>query len=114
MDRNTLFGFLAIGVILIVYFMINQPSAEQIADQKRIRDSLFSIEKIKQEEAFAIQQALNNRDNHPDSLTVTQTSVIDPVKKAEDQNRLYSVFAYNLSKKESKLITLENDKIKIK
>ena len=35
MDKNTIIGFLLIGVVLIVFTWLNQPTPEQIEAQRR-------------------------------------------------------------------------------
>ena len=39
MDKNTIIGFLLIGVVLIVFTWLNQPTPEQIEAQRRMQDS---------------------------------------------------------------------------
>ena len=40
MDKNTIIGFLLIGVVLIVFTWLNQPTPEQIEAQRRMQDSI--------------------------------------------------------------------------
>ena len=44
MDKNTIIGFLLIGVVLIVFTWLNQPTPEQIEAQRRMQDSIARIE----------------------------------------------------------------------
>ena len=53
MDRNSIIGLLLILAILIGYSYLNQPSAEQIAEQKRIKDSIALVQLEKDREAQA-------------------------------------------------------------
>lgn len=55
MDRNSIIGFILIGVLLVVYTVINQPTQEDIERVQRQRDSIAQIEKLKQE---SVQDAL--------------------------------------------------------
>ena len=48
MDKNTIIGFLLIGVVLIVFTWLNQPTPEQIEAQRRMQDSIARIEYAKQ------------------------------------------------------------------
>ena len=48
MDKNTIIGFLLIGVVLIVFTWLNQPTPEQIEAQRRMQDSIAQIEYAKQ------------------------------------------------------------------
>lgn len=45
-DRNTLIGFVLIGVILVGATMYNSPSQEQIQQRKRIQDSIAAVRKL--------------------------------------------------------------------
>ena len=47
MDKNTIIGFLLIGVVLIVFTWLNQPTPEQIEAQRRMQDSIARIEYAK-------------------------------------------------------------------
>ena len=48
MDKNTIIGFLLIGIVLIVFTWLNQPTPEQIEAQRRMQDSIARIEYAKQ------------------------------------------------------------------
>ena len=48
MDKNTIIGFLLIGVVLIVFTWLNKPTPEQIEAQRRMQDSISQIEYAKQ------------------------------------------------------------------
>lgn len=54
MDRNSIIGLLLIFGILMGYAYFNQPSAEQLAEQKRLSDSIALVEQTKQLEAQKI------------------------------------------------------------
>ena len=60
MDKNTIIGFLLIGVVLIVFTWLNQPTPEQIEAQRRMQDSIARIEYGKQLEQ---QKELNREAN---------------------------------------------------
>ena len=49
MDKNTLLGLLLIGAIVIGFGILNGPSKEDLAEQKRIRDSIEQVEGVQQE-----------------------------------------------------------------
>lgn len=48
MDRNTLIGFLLIGVVLFAFSWLNKPTPEQVEAQRRAQDSIAKIEYAKQ------------------------------------------------------------------
>ena len=65
MDKNTIIGFLLIGVVLIVFTWLNQPTPEQIEAQRRMQDSIARIEYAKQLEQ---QKELNREAKADDEL----------------------------------------------
>ena len=72
MDKNTITGFVLIGVVLFAFSWFNRPTPEQIEAQRRYQDSLAQIELAQQMElAQKEQQAAMLQDsiNHlPDSV----------------------------------------------
>ncbi|MEG1545228.1 MAG: membrane protein insertase YidC, partial [Tannerellaceae bacterium] len=50
MDKNTIIGFLLIGVVLFAFSWLNQPSSEQLEAQRRYQDSIARIETTRQAE----------------------------------------------------------------
>ena len=65
MDKNTIIGFLLIGVVLIVFTWLNQPTPEQIEAQRRMQDSIAQIEYAEQLEQ---QKELNREAKADDEL----------------------------------------------
>ena len=65
MDKNTIIGFLLIGIVLIVFTWLNQPTPEQIEAQRRMQDSIARIEYAKQLEQ---QKELNREAKADDEL----------------------------------------------
>ena len=43
MDKNTLIGFLLIGVVLFAFSWFNRPTPEQLEAQRRYQDSIAKI-----------------------------------------------------------------------
>ena len=72
MDKNTIIGFLLIGVVLIVFTWLNQPTPEQIEAQRRMQDSIARIEYAKQLEQ---QKELNREAIADDELAGLPDSV---------------------------------------
>ena len=56
MDKNTIIGFLLIGVVLFAFSWLNKPTPEQIEAQRRYNDSIARIE-------YAQQQELQKQEN---------------------------------------------------
>ena len=75
MDKNTLLGFLLIGIVLFAFSWLNKPTPEQLEAQRRYQDSIAQIELAKQldmqkEDSKSI--ADNSFDNLPDSVRVAR------------------------------------------
>lgn len=77
MDRNSIIGFILIGVLIVVYTVINQPTEQELARIQRQRDSIAQLE---QERASSTQQIAQQ--NTVDSID--DTAVINE-NKAEEQ-----------------------------
>lgn len=110
MDKNSIIGLGLIAVILGVWLYFSGPSKEQIARNKRIKDSLALVEKkqVAVEAAkVEVQQATQ------DSLLPTsKVTLSDSALQAEVKSK-YRDFAPALSGKDEDYI-LENDKIKLR
>ena len=50
MDKNTIIGFVLIGIVLFGFSWLNRPTPEQIEAQRRYQDSIAQIEMEKQAE----------------------------------------------------------------
>ena len=76
MDKNTIIGFLLIGVVLIVFTWLNKPTPEQIEAQRRMQDSIALVEQSKlleQQQAFEkAAKAEQEFASLPDSVRVAQ------------------------------------------
>ena len=60
MDKNTITGFVLIGIVLLVFSWINRPTPEQIEAQRRYQDSIAHIEQVQQQEWQASQLETTN------------------------------------------------------
>ncbi|MGM0551859.1 MAG: membrane protein insertase YidC [Bacteroidota bacterium] len=103
MDRNSIIGLVIIAGILVVFSLMNQPSEQELAEAKRVRDSITRVQEQKALEAerIAKEQAVQQKETTPE---------VDSSQLFEQQ---YGTFAQAASG-EQKLITLENDKVKVK
>lgn len=112
MDRNYLYGFLLIFVIIIGFFIYNQPTKEELEKTQHRIDSIAKVEKARLDSAARKQKEVQTK--VPvivnDDSTVTDTQK-DSIKKdiAADQ---FGRFA-SLTEGEKKFYSLENDKIRI-
>lgn len=94
MNRNQFFGFLLIGLIFLGYFWLTAPSKEEVR-KKHIQDSIENANK--QNNNVIVQ---NN-----DTIKVSDTNVVAKI----DSNAIFKT-----SNTQTKFITLQNDKVKIK
>ena len=96
MDKNTIIGFVLIFALVIGFTQLNKPSDAEIAAQ-HARDSIALVEKKKAE-----QQQL-----------VSQNTLTDTLSK--DTSKLSDAFgSFSVAAKgEEKLVTLENDLVKL-
>ena len=102
MDKNTIIGFVLIGIVLFGFSWLNRPTPEQIEVQRRYQDSIAQIEQAKQA-AIEKQKAdpMASFNNLPDS-----------VKEARLADSFGS-FAKAMTGTEE-FITLENEKVAVK
>ncbi len=118
MDKNTITGLILIALIIFAYTLLTRPSEEQIAEQKRFKDSIQSVENQKKElellrdsqqkpieplandvnskeNFFAIDNRVNTNDTtRTDSISQPNTSLVTDLLKQE-------------------LVFLENDKLRL-
>lgn len=108
MDRNSIIGITLIALILGVWVYMTTPTQEELAKQKRMKDSIALVESQKLKEAEKNQ---THPTTSPSNITSTIAIKNDSVIQLEQQN-FYKDF-YPVIKGEEKLFTLENDKLKI-
>jgi len=96
MDRNTITGLVIIAAIMIGFGYLNRPSEEEIAKQKRYRDSIELVQKVQAEQLEKAKEAKLAETNK-------QTT--------EDAKSSLNVFNQDSIKKDS--YTIENKLIKL-
>jgi YidC/Oxa1 family membrane protein insertase len=107
MDRNTLLGLLLIGALLIGYSMLNKPARErQKQEYQRIQDSLANVQRLNAEKTDSIQTVVNK-------IEPIAGGGSEQTEKQQDIEGKYGDFA-GAATGEKKLITLENDMIRLK
>jgi len=99
MDRNSVIGFILIGIILIVFFKINQPSPEEIK-KKRELDSIARVEDKKEETIENRRESRNIDTEENDSAALA--------KRAEELEQWGSLIMG-----EKEFYTIENDLLKL-
>ena len=107
MDKNTIVGIVLIFAILIGFSYLNKPSQEEIEAAKRHQDSIAQVVARQQKESEALlkQQAEQKEDFSSQSS--------DSLEASGELSDRFGVFARN-ARGEEKLITLENNLMKIK
>lgn len=106
MDKNTVIGFLLIAGIMVGFTLLNRPSEEEIARQKKYNDSIALV----RQQEMALQQAQDSVGKtiaFADSVS-EQTDSLATVLKT-DAFGGFSVSAFG----EEKFYTLENELIKL-
>ncbi|MBQ7878902.1 MAG: membrane protein insertase YidC [Bacteroidaceae bacterium] len=72
MDKNTIIGFLLIGLVLFGYTYLNQPDPSQIEAQRKYQDSIAAIEHARQQaenkEIAAQEEAMTKLSNDSSSV----------------------------------------------
>ena len=101
MDKNTITGFVLIGILVFAFSWLNQPSPEQMEAQKRLQDSLRQIE--------AVQQQQGQNSLAAEMTAQEASSPSDSARTAQLEN-LFGVFA-SAVEGDNKNIMLENDKL---
>ena len=93
MDKKSIIGYILIGIVLIGYFTLNQPSPEDLAAQQHRQDSIAFVEKVKEME---LQKAAERE-----------------MAEFEKQKKDTTNILFNVLNGEEKVVTLSNDKVNV-
>jgi len=107
-DKNTVIGFVLIGLVLVMFTWLNRPSPEQVEAQQRYRDSIAMVQyEMQKEEAL---RAIEKEDaaNAVSSLE----GLSDSVQQIKLQNNFGAFASATAGNEET--ITLENENIEVK
>ncbi len=109
MDKNSIIGLLIIGGILIGWMFLTKPTQQELAIQQHQHDSIAQVEAMLEKAKTAISTKTNvvGTDNNVNPTVVLSDSV-----KASLQKQAYGDFV-DASTGENKIITLENDVMKL-
>ena len=105
MDKNTILGFSFMGLILIGFFWMSQPSEKQIEAQRHYRDSILVVQQ--NENALREAQELIRLEEET-RLAAEETDSIKTVKATDK----YGVFVSATTGTDT-IVTLENSLIKV-
>ena len=88
MDKNTIIGLLLITAIIIGFSIYNRPSQEQIAAQKRMRDSLALVDN---ERAAATSNSFNDTLEDAANESIKGSNAADFSEQLPQQLRLLPI-----------------------
>lgn len=93
MDKRSIIGYILIGIVLIGFFSLNQPSAKDLEAQKHYQDSIALVERIKELEREKAEQA----------------ELAEFEKQKSDTTNLF----FNVLNGKEETVVLSNDKVNI-
>ncbi len=107
MDKNSIYGLLIIGAILIGWMFLTKPSASELAKQQQQHDSIahFQNAALKAKAALAVSNA-------PGASGIDTSAVMSDSAKAAIQKQAYGDFS-EAAIGENKIITIENEVMKL-
>ena len=105
MDKNTWIGFALIAAIVIGFSFINRPSQEELAERKRVQDSIALVQ-AQELEAKLISEQITVE------LQAEQAAATPAEDLAQQLAAVYGPFAPATQGQEG-IITLENEKVRI-
>ena len=105
MDKNTWIGFGLIAAVIVGFSFLNRPSKEELAERKRVQDSIALVQQMEWETAQLSEQISQDlQETHSDSISAEQLS--------EQATRLYGAFAPAMNGQDG-VVVLENSRIRI-
>jgi YidC/Oxa1 family membrane protein insertase len=112
MDRNSIIGLVLITGIMLGWLFMSKPKPEELARQKRLRDSIEFVQKQTVDREQAIAAAASNGKTSASALSADSTHSIlaDSARNLQAQQQ-YGQFS-NSVKGEKKELTLENELMK--
>ena len=108
MDKNSIIGFVLIGLVLIGFTYLNRPSPEQVEAQRRYRDSMALVQ-YEQQQSVLSQQIVEQEASFSESAL---EGLSDSVRQVSLQNN-FGAFA-SAATGNDEIITLENNNIEVK
>ncbi len=108
MDKNTWIGFLLIAAIVVGFSFLNRPSKEELAERKRVQDSIALVQAQEMEAKLISQQIAQQLDAEKAAQAPTPTTD----QLAAQVAAVYGPFA-PAAQGEEGLIALENSKVRI-
>ena len=107
MDKKTWIGFILIAAIIIGFSFINRPSKEELAERKRVQDSIALV-RAQEAEALRVSEQISAQIQAQQSFNEEVT----PDELAQQIVAVYGAFA-PAAQGEEGIITLENSKVRL-
>lgn len=104
MNKNTIIGFLLIGLVLLVFTWLNKPTPEQVEAQRRMQDSIAKIENAQKPE---VQKADKEETDATDQFAALPDSV-----RASRLQSTFGVFGNAMVGKDDSTV-LENNLLEL-
>jgi len=108
MDKNTVIGFVLIGLVFIGFTLLNRPTQEQLDARQRYQDSMAIVQREMQQAAF-----LEQVNEKMTSLAELSPEEMSDSVRHDYLERNYGAFALVATGTEE-VITLENDNIEVR
>ena len=105
MDKNSVTGMVLIALILGVFWWMNKPSEEEIAEQKRRQDSIALVDAAKAE-----QQAIREEKQQAQAAAEAQEPDSVRIQKMTSKYGMFAGFVNG----DNQFYTLENEFVKVK
>ena len=94
MDKNTIIGFILIGLLLFGYSWMSRPSQEQLEQQKAIQRYNDSIMQVENAKLSAAQNSQFAKDSLSNSKTDSSTLIINEDSLHQQQlQETYGIFS---------------------
>src|ERR1035437_841555 len=110
MDKNSITGIVLICAIMFAWMWYSAPSKDEIAKQRRAKDSLELAQKQKAQSQGSSRQLMVGKDSTSNVQHLTSNRLSDSSKQVERVNK-FDVFA-SASKDSNRFFTIENELLK--
>lgn len=111
MDRNTIIGLLLIFGLLLVWQYVTQPSAEELAEQQRLQDSI-ALAQRQADSLTRLELAQQKKSDVAAHSSVSQDSLTDSVRVRPRNTAAFGPFA-SAADGSKQTYTLENDLMEV-
>ena len=105
MDKNTWIGFALIAAVIVGFSFLNSPSKEELAERKRVQDSIALVQQMEWETQQLSQQIAQE-------LTSEQNNDYTPEQMADHMSAVYGAFAVSAQGQDG-LVYMENELIRV-